>query len=81
MLWKFVIATLVLPCCLGIETASAALKKDAQIPVQPEKLELLSAQSEEKANEVEAISTYAKLIVYSEPKFIRMFSTASTKAE
>ncbi|MBV6624551.1 MAG: hypothetical protein KI793_16700 [Rivularia sp. (in: Bacteria)] len=55
MLWKFVIATLVLPCCLGIETASAALKKDAQIPAQSEKLELLSAPSEEKAKEVEAI--------------------------
>lgn len=46
MLWKFVIGTLVLPCCLGVETASAALRKDIQIQIQPE-LELLSPESEE----------------------------------
>ncbi len=47
MLWKFVVGTLVLPCCLGLETASAALRKDVQIPIQFEQLELLSTQSEE----------------------------------
>ncbi len=47
MLWKFVVGTLVLPCCLGLETASAALRKDVQIPTQFEQLELLSTQSEE----------------------------------
>jgi hypothetical protein len=45
MLWKFVIGTLVLPCCLGLETASAAIRKDIQ-STQSE-LELLSTQSEQ----------------------------------
>lgn len=54
MLWKFVIGTLVLPCCLGLETASAAVRKDVQNEVQPEKLELLSPESEE-VNAGEAI--------------------------
>ena len=40
MLWKFVVGTLVLPCCLGFETASATLRK-VQIPAQPE-IELIS---------------------------------------
>lgn len=44
MLWKFVIGTLVLPCCLGLETASAAIRKDIQ---STSELELLSTQSEE----------------------------------
>ena len=42
MLWKFVVGTLVLPCCLGIETASATLRKDVSMSVSSEKLELLT---------------------------------------
>ena len=42
MLWKFVVGTLVLPCCLGIETASATLRKDVSMSVSSEKLELMS---------------------------------------
>ncbi|MGB3652356.1 MAG: hypothetical protein WBA41_14225 [Rivularia sp. (in: cyanobacteria)] len=53
MLWKFVVGILVLPCCLGLETASATLRK-VQIPAQPE-IELLSPQSEEEANVGETI--------------------------
>lgn len=46
MLWKFVVGTLVLPCCLGIETASATLRKDVSMSVGSEKLELLTSAGE-----------------------------------
>lgn len=55
MLWKFVVGTLVLPCCLGLETASATLRKDVSMLVDSEKLELLSTESEEAVNIGEAI--------------------------
>ncbi|MEM1392010.1 MAG: hypothetical protein AAGG00_01695 [Cyanobacteria bacterium P01_H01_bin.150] len=55
MLWKFVVGTLVLPCCLGLETASATLRKDVQMSVGSEKLELLSTESEQLINAGEAI--------------------------
>jgi len=50
MLWKFIVGTLVLPCCLGLETASAALRKDVSMSVGSEKLELLSTESEQAVN-------------------------------
>ncbi len=51
MLWKFIVGTLVLPCCLGLETASAAIKRDVQITAQSEQLELLSTDEEINAEE------------------------------
>lgn len=53
MLWKFLVGTLVLPCCLGFETASAALTKDVLIPAQSKQLEL-STQSDRQLNVEEA---------------------------
>ncbi|MGB3641980.1 MAG: hypothetical protein WBA39_31045 [Rivularia sp. (in: cyanobacteria)] len=55
MLWKFVVGTLVLPCCLGLETASAAIRRDVQITAQSEQLELLSTESQQEINAGEAI--------------------------
>ncbi len=55
MLWKFLVGTLVLPCCLGLETASATLRKDIQTPVKLEQQELLFAESEQDENPGEVI--------------------------
>ncbi|MEO1764097.1 MAG: hypothetical protein AAFR83_19555 [Cyanobacteria bacterium J06629_18] len=57
MLWKFVVGTLVLPCCLGFEAASATLRKDVSMSVGSEKLELLSTESEKAVKVGETIPT------------------------
>lgn len=51
MLWKFLIGTLVLSSCLGIEAVSATSLKGVEIPSRYEGLELLSNESEQLGTE------------------------------
>ena len=60
MLWKFLIGTLVLPCCLGLETASATLRKDVENPERLEELELLSTENEPRVNLEESLSAISQ---------------------
>ncbi|NMG21322.1 hypothetical protein, partial [Brasilonema bromeliae] len=47
MFWKFVISALLLPCCLGLEVATASVQKGIQTQLNYEKLGTQVAQIED----------------------------------